>query len=327
MIIVTGGAGFIGSNIIKGLNRKGIDDILIVDNLTNMVKFKNIQGLRARDYIDKLAFAAALGQGKFDCAPIEAVFHQGACSDTMEYNGKYMMENNFQYTKELLHFCLKRKIQFLYASSASTYGSGSRGFKEEPACEEALNVYAFSKLFFDNYLRRLLPSAESQVVGLRYFNVYGPQENHKGKMASMVYQMYNQWLAEGQVKLFGAYGGYGPGEQTRDFIYVKDVVKVNFFFWEHPELKGIYNCGTGCAHTFNTLAEGVLKHFGAAKTTGLRYVDFPEVLKGKYQSYTQADTAKLLAAGYDGGFTPIEEAIEEYCSLLDKSGGYYLYEG
>ncbi len=327
MIIVTGGAGFIGSNIVKGLNQQGVDDILIVDNLTKMVKFKNIQGLRARDYLDKLAFAAALEQGKFRHAPIEAVFHQGACSDTMEYDGKYMMENNFQYTKALLHFCLDRKIPFLYASSASTYGSGSHGFREEPACEEALNVYAFSKLFFDNYLRRLLPQAQSQVVGLRYFNVYGPQENHKGKMASMIYQMYNQWRAEGEVRLFGAYDGYGPGEQTRDFIYVKDVVKVNFFFWQHPELKGIYNCGTGCAHPFKTLAKGVLEHFGSTVEQGLRYVDFPEVLKGKYQSYTQADTGKLLAAGYDGGFTPIQEAIEEYCSLLDKSGGYYLYEG
>ena len=241
----------------------------------------------------------------------------------MEYNGKYMMENNFEYTKNLLHFCLDRKIQLIYASSASTYGSGAHGFKEEPACEEALNVYAFSKLFFDNYLRRLLPQAQSQVVGLRYFNVYGPQENHKGKMASMVYQMYNQWKAEKKVRLFGEYNGYGPGEQTRDFIYVKDVVKVNFYFWDHPEISGIYNCGTGHAHQFNTLAKGVLKHFGSGE---LEYIPFPEVLKGKYQSFTQADTANLLAAGYDGGFTDIEEAIAEYCQLLDKTDGYYVYE-
>lgn len=327
MIIVTGGAGFIGSNIVKGLNERGIDDILVVDNLTNMVKFKNIQGLKVHDYLDKHAFLAALQAGKFNHARIEAVFHEGACSDTMEYNGKYMMENNFEYTKSVLHFCLDRKIQLLYASSASTYGSGAHGFREEPACEEALNVYAFSKLFFDNYLRRLLPAAESQVVGLRYFNVYGPQENHKGKMASMIFQMYNQWLAEHEVRLFGGYDGYGPGEHTRDFIYVKDVVKVNFYFWEHPEIRGIFNCGTGHAHPFNTLAKGVLEHFGSSMEAGLRYIDFPEVLKGKYQSFTEADTANLLAAGYDGGFTPIEEAIEEYCSLLDKTGGYYVYEG
>jgi ADP-L-glycero-D-manno-heptose 6-epimerase len=210
----------------------------------------------------------------------------------------------------------------MYASSASTYGSGAHGFTETPSCEEALNVYAFSKLFFDNYLRRYAAKLESQVVGLRYFNVYGPQENHKGKMASMVFQMFNQFKAEGKVKLFDAYGDYGPGQQTRDFVYVNDVVKVNLFFWQHPELKGIYNCGTGHAHTFNTLAKGVLKYF-KAPLEKLVYVPFPEVLKGKYQSYTQADDKKLLAAGYDGGFTDIDKAVGEYCALLDKTGGYY----
>ena len=323
MIIVTGGAGFIGSNIVKGLNERGREDVLIVDNLTNMVKFKNIQGLKAIDYMDKNDFIAAIKNGKFDDANIEVIFHEGACSDTMEYNGKYMMENNFEYTKTLMHFALKKKIQLLYASSASTYGSGKHGFSEKPACEEALNVYAFSKLFFDNYARRYFDTAESQIVGLRYFNVYGPQENHKGKMASMIFQMFNQWKAEGKVKLFEGFDGYGNGEQTRDFIYVKDVVKVNFFFWDHPELKGIYNCGTGHAHTFNTLAKGVLKYFGSGE---LEYVPFPEVLKGKYQSFTEADSSKLLAAGYDGGFTDIEEAIAEYCALLDKNDGYLINE-
>ena len=319
MIIVTGGAGFIGSNIVKGLNERGREDVLIVDNLTNMVKFKNIQGLKALDYMDKQNFIDAIKNGKFDDANIEVIFHEGACSDTMEYNGKYMMENNFEYTKTLMHFALKKKIQLIYASSASTYGSGKHGFSEKPACEEALNVYAFSKLFFDNYVRRYFDKAESQIVGLRYFNVYGPQENHKGKMASMIFQMFNQWRAEGKVKLFEGFDGYGNGEQTRDFIYVKDVVKVNFFFWDHPELKGIYNCGTGHAHTFNTLAQGVLKYFGSGE---LEYVPFPEVLKGKYQSFTEADSSKLLAAGYDGGFTNIEEAIAEYCELFDKHEGY-----
>ncbi len=305
------------------MNDRGRDDILIVDDLTEMVKFKNIQGLKALDYMDKNDFAAALANGKFDDAKIDVIFHEGACSDTMEYNGKYMMENNFEYTKNLMHFALKKKIQLLYASSASTYGSGKHGFSEKPACEEALNVYAFSKLFFDNYARRYFDNAESQIVGLRYFNVYGPQENHKGKMASMIFQMFNQWKAEGKVKLFEGFDGYGNGEQTRDFIYVKDVVKVNFFFWDHPELKGIYNCGTGHAHTFNTLAKGVLKHFGSGE---LEYVPFPEVLKGKYQSFTEADSSKLLAAGYDGGFTNIEEAIAEYCALLDKNDGYLINE-
>ena len=195
-------------------------------------------------------------------------------------------------------------------------------FIEKPECEEALNVYAFSKLFMDNYIRRYLDGLESQVVGLRYFNVYGPQENHKGKMASMAFQMYNQFKAEGKVKLFEGYDGYGPGEQTRDFVYVKDVVKVNFFFWDHPELKGIFNCGTGHAHPFNTVAKAVLKHFGAP-VEKLEYVPFPDVLKGKYQSYTQADETGLLSVGYDGGFTDIEEAVEEYCQVLDQTGGYY----
>ena len=321
MIIVTGGAGFIGSNIVKGLNDRGREDVLIVDNLTNMVKFKNIQGFKALDYMDKQDFINAIKNGKFDDVNIEVIFHEGACSDTMEYNGKYMMENNFEYTKTLMHFALKKKIQLIYASSASTYGSGKHGFSEKPACEEALNVYAFSKLFFDNYARRYFDAAESQIVGLRYFNVYGPQENHKGKMASMIFQMFNQWKAEGKVKLFEGIDGYGNGEQVRDFIYVKDVVKVNFFFWDHPELKGIYNCGTGHAHTFNTLAKGVLEYFGSGE---LEYVPFPEVLKGKYQSFTEADSSKLLAAGYDGGFTDIETAIGEYCALLDKNDGYLI---
>ena len=320
MIIVTGGAGFIGSNIVKGLNDRGRDDILVVDNLTNMVKFKNIQGLRVMDYLDKGDFLERVRAGRFNHEKIDVIFHEGACSDTMEYNGKYMMDNNFEYTKTLFHFAADRKIQFLYASSASTYGSGRHGFREEPACEEALNVYAFSKLFFDNYVRRYLGSLESQVAGFRYFNVFGPQENHKGKMASMVRQMFLQWQKDKQVRLFEGYDGYGPGEQTRDFIYVKDVVKVLFYFMEHPELKGIYNCGTGHAHTFNEMAKAVLEFFGSGE---LVYVPFPEVLKGKYQSYTQADPTKLLAAGYDGGFTDLATAVKEYCRVLADSDGYY----
>ncbi len=320
MIVVTGGAGFIGSNIVKGLNDQGRDDILVVDNLTNMVKFKNIQGLKVQDYLDKNDFIARVRDGQFAHAPIDVIFHEGACSDTMEYNGKYMMDNNFEYTKTLFHFATDRKIPFLYASSASTYGSGQKGFREEPACEEALNVYAFSKLFFDNYARRYFPQLESQVAGFRYFNVFGPQENHKGKMASMVRQMFLQWKDTGKVKLFDAYDGYGAGEQKRDFIYVKDVVKVLFYFWQHPELKGIYNLGTGHAHTFNDMAHALLEFLGSGE---LEYVPFPEVLKGKYQSYTQADTTKLLQAGYDGGFTDFAQAVQEYCQLLRDTDGYY----
>ena len=286
--IVTGAAGFIGANIVKGLNNRGCNDVIAVDNLTQADKFVNLADHHIIDYFDKVDFIEKVKARKI--AKPEAIFHEGACSDTMEYNGKYMMQNNFEYTKNLMHFAVDRKIQMIYASSASTYGSGTNGFREESACEEALNVYAFSKLFFDNYARRYFGKTNSQLVGLRYFNVYGPQENHKGKMASMVFQMYNQWLAEKKVKLFDAYGDYGAGEQTRDFIYVKDVVKVNFFFWDHPEISGVFNCGTGHAHTFNTLAQGVLKHFGSGE---LEYVPFPEVLKGKYQSYTPVSYTHL----------------------------------
>ncbi len=320
MIIVTGGAGFIGSNLVKALNDQGRDNIVIVDNLTNADKARNLSGLKALDFIDKHAFREGLKQGVFNYEDIEMIYHQGACSDTMEYNGKYMMENNFEYSKQILHFCLERKIPFIYASSASTYGNGKSGFSECSECEEALNVYAYSKLFFDRYVMRFLPQAHSQVVGLRYFNVFGPQENHKGKMASMAYQMFRQMQQNGKINLFTGIDGYADGEQRRDFIYVKDVVKVNFFFAQHPSLSGVFNCGTGEANTFNSLAQGVLGHF---KKGEIEYVPFPDKLRGKYQNHTQADTAKLLAAGYDGGFTPLSEAVAEYCAFLAQNDGYF----
>ncbi|VBB09301.1 adp-l-glycero-d-manno-heptose-6-epimerase [Lucifera butyrica] len=319
MIIVTGGAGFIGSNLVKGLNDQGYDNILIVDNLTNAEKCKNMVGLKFKDYVDKMDFANAVQNGKYGREPIEAVFHQGACSDTMEYNGKYMMANNYEYSKMLFDLCIGRKIQYIYASSASTYGGGKKGFTEGPASEDALNVYAFSKLAFDRYVQRHLPLLSSQVVGLKYFNVYGPQENHKGRMASIAYQLYRQLQESGVMKLFGATDGYGAGEQKRDFVYVKDVVKVNLFFWEHPEISGIFNCGTGTANSFNAVARALQKVAGKGE---IEYVPFPDVLKGKYQSFTQADTDKLLAAGYQGGFMPLEEAVADYYRYLENSDGY-----
>ena len=330
MIIVTGGAGFIGSNIVKGLNERGRDDILVVDNLTNMVKFKNIQGLKALDYMDKIDFAEALKAGKFNHEKIDVIFHEGACSDTMEYNGKYMMENNFEYTKTLMHFALKKKIQLIYASSASTYGSGKHGFSEKPACEEALNVYAFSKLFFDNYARRYFDNAESQIVGLRYFNVYGPRESHKGRMASVAYHHFNQFRETGKVKLFEGCDGYGNGEQKRDFVYVGDVAKVNLFFLDHPEKSGIFNLGTGRAQSFNDLAVAnanagrALKGLPALPLAELvregiiEYIPFPEALKGKYQSFTQADLTKLRAAGYAAPFFDVEQGVGQYVQWLNQ---------
>ena len=319
MIIVTGGAGFIGSNIVKQLNERGRNDILIVDDLTDGSKIRNLQMLDYYDYVDCIDFDDAVANNTFDIGPIEVVFHQGACADTMNYDGRYMMHNNFEGTKNLFHYCQERRVPFIYASSASTYGHGKNGFTEKPECEEALNPYAYSKLFFDRYLRRFEKDLQSQVVGLRYFNVFGPNENHKGNMASLVRQMFYKLRETGEITLFEGTDGYGDGEQVRDFIYVKDVVNVNFFFWEHPEISGIFNCGTGEAKSFNRFMKAVIDYNGSGN---LRYIPFPEVLKGKYQSFTEADTTKLMAAGYDKGFTKLEDAVAEHCELLDHNEGY-----
>lgn len=295
MIIVTGGAGFIGSNLVKGLNDRGLRDILVVDDLSQGEKFKNLLALDIRDYLDKDDFMAALIAGKYDREAIEAVFHDGACSDTMEYNGKYMLDTNYTYSKELLHFCQRRRSPFIYASSASVYGNGVNGFRESPECEWALNVYAFSKLQFDRYVRRILPTADAQIVGLRYFNVYGPQENHKARMASVAYHFFHQLADSGVVRLFKGTDGYGDGEQRRDFVYVKDIVDVNLFFYDNPANNGIFNCGTGKANTFNAVAKAMIKANGGGK---IEYIEFPATLKGKYQNFTEADLAQLKAAGY-----------------------------
>lgn len=320
MIIVTGGAGFIGSNIVRALNERGEDDILIVDNLGTGEKYKNLVGLEFLDYMHREDFIGALLNGIFDAADIEVIFHEGACSDTMNYDVNYMIQTNYEYSKALFNFCLESEIDFIYASSASTYGGGVNGFREVEPCEDALNPYAFSKLLFDRYVRQNLHDADNKVIGLRYFNVFGPQEFHKGRMASIVYQMYSQIKKSGLIKLFGGTDGYEDGEQRRDFIYVKDVAAVNLWCWDNEELaSGIYNCGTGHATTFNEVARAVIEALGTGK---IEYVDFPPELNGKYQSFTQADTKKLLRAGYDGGFTPIKNAVREYCEFLDE-GGYY----
>ena len=239
----------------------------------------------------------------------------------MEYDVNYMMSVNYEYSKAMLHYSLEHRIPFLYASSASTYGLGTNGFREGDECEDALNPYAFSKLAFDRYVRQILPEARSQVVGLRYFNVYGPQEQHKGKMASIFYQLYNQINETGEARLFSGYGEYGPGEQRRDFIYVKDVVKVNLWFWREKGPSGIYNCGTGEAHTYNEAAQAVIDAIGKG---AIEYRAFPEILKGKYQSFTESDQRLLLEAGYDEGFTEMRAAVKEYCDFL-KDGGYFTY--
>ncbi len=314
MIVVTGGAGFIGSNIVKGLNARGRNDILVVDDLKDGTKFKNIADCDIADYMDKDDFLAKIEAREAFAEPIEAIFHEGACSATTEWDGHYMMKVNYDYSKALLHYCLDNGIQYLYASSASVYGDGPV-FKEDPQHEEPLNVYGYSKFQFDQYVRRILPKANSQVVGFRYFNVYGPREQHKGSMASVAFHLNNQLLETGKVKLFAGCDGYGDGEQRRDFIYVGDVVAMNLWFWEHKEKSGVFNLGTGRSQSFNDVANAVLKYH---KKGALEYIPFPDHLKGRYQSFTEADMSAARAAGYDGVFKTVEEGTMEYMQWLNE---------
>lgn len=322
MIIVTGGAGFIGSNIVHELNIRGRDDILIVDNLTGEDKYKNLMGLHFIDYQHMDDFLATFNKSDFYGLDIDVIFHEGACSDTMEYDVNYMMRTNYEYSKALLNFCVNRQVPLIYASSASVYGDGKKGFRESEECEHALNPYAFSKLMFDRYVRRFMGDARSKIIGLRYFNVFGQQENHKGKMASIFHQFYKRMKLGGKfIKLFRGTDGYADGEQLRDFIYVKDVVKVNLWCMENDLANGIYNCGTGRANTFNAAAKAMIDAMGFGK---IEYTAFPDELRGKYQSYTQADMRKLISAGYPGKFTPLNTAVREYVQFLEN-GGYFSY--
>lgn len=309
MIIVTGGAGMIGSNIVAALNAEGHDDIVVVDDLTDGHKIANLADLRIADYLDKDDFLAQLDNGAL--GRIEAVFHQGACSTTTEWNGKFMMEVNYTYSKRLLHACLDLRVPFLYASSASVYGGGSE-FREEPEFERPLNVYAYSKKLFDDYVRRNVDADHSQVTGLRYFNVYGPREAHKGAMASVAFHLFNQVERGENPKLFGAYGDFGPGEQSRDFIHVGDVAEVNLWLWKRG-LSGIFNCGTGRAQPFRAIAETVIDTLGKGE---IEFIPFPNHLKGSYQSFTQADMSRLRAAGYNGQFRTVETGVRDYVEWL-----------
>lgn len=308
MIIVTGGAGFIGSNIVKALNDTGYRDILVVDNLKDGTKFANLADLDIADYIDKEDFIANIVAGD-DLGDIEAIFHEGACSSTTEWDGKYMMDNNYQYSKEVLHYCLERSIPFLYASSAATYGGRSNNFVEERQFEQPLNVYGYSKFLFDQYVREILPHAGSQICGFRYFNVYGPREGHKGSMASVAFHL-NQQIHQGEnPKLFS-----GSENFKRDFVYVADVSAVNLWFWKQG-VSGIFNCGTGRAESFQAVADAVLDYH---KTGSVEYIPFPEKLQGRYQSYTQADLTKLRAAGYDKPFHSVAEGVADYMAWLNR---------
>jgi ADP-L-glycero-D-manno-heptose 6-epimerase len=313
MIIVTGGAGFIGSNIIHALNQQGEDDILLVDNLTNGHKMQNIADLNIADYMDKHEFLEKLENPNF-LTHIRAVFHQGACSATTEWNGHYVMANNYDYSKRLLAWCQTKHIPFIYASSASVYGMGENGFRVDRACEKPINMYAYSKFQFDQYVRRILPRATSQIVGLRYFNVYGSREQHKGSMSSTAFHFNNQLKAGDEVKLFAGCDGYADGQQERDFVYVNDVVSVNLWFLENSHKSGIFNVGTGKAQTFESMAKAVIDWH---KRGTISYIPFPEHLKGAYQSFTQADLSNLREAGYTKEFSSVQQGVADYLNKLN----------
>lgn len=312
MIVVTGGAGFIGSNLVRALNRRGERDILVVDDLTDGHKFTNLVDCEIADYWDKDLFQERLRSG-LSFEP-QCIFHQGACTVTTEWNGRYMMETNYRYSTELLDYCLANAIPLIYASSAAVYGT-SKKFNEDPHVERPLNVYGYSKLLFDQYVRRRLAEPTSPVVGLRYFNVYGPGEAHKGAMVSIAWHLNQQVRDSGEARLFEGSGGYEDGEQLRDFIYVDDVASVNLWFLEHPECSGIFNVGTGHASTFNEVANAVIKWHGKGEIV---YVPFPENLKNSYQSFTEADIGALRAAGYSAGFVDVSGGVSAYLGVLDE---------
>ncbi len=321
-LIVTGAAGFIGSNLVKALNARGRDDIIAVDNLSHAEKVANLADCEIADFLDKRELPQRIASGALD-GKVTAVLHEGACSDTMETDGRYMMDNNYGYSVALLDWCLSQRIAFLYASSASVYGAG-RVFAEARENERPLNVYGYSKFLFDQVVRRRFAPGQAQVAGFRYFNVYGPREAHKGRMASVAFHFYDQYRAQGRVRLFEASAGYGPGEQVRDFISVEDVVRVNLHFLERPQLSGIFNVGTGRGESFNAVARATINavrrargeaplSLEALRSAGaIEYIAFPPALVGKYQSYTQADVARLRAAGYDAAFLDVEEGVGRY---------------
>lgn len=329
-IVVTGAAGFIGSNIVRALNLRGETSILAVDNLSRADKFRNLVDCEIADYLDKDDFRNALEAGAFD-GDIAAILHQGACSDTMNSDGRYMMENNFRYSSDLLSYCQSESVPLIYASSAAVYGAGP-AFKEGREYERPLNVYGYSKFLFDQVVRRRWEQNTAQVVGLRYFNVYGAREAHKERMASVAFHCFNQYRESGKVKLFEGSAGYAAGEQRRDFISVEDAVKVNLFFLDHPGKSGILNCGTGASQTFNDVAVATINALRAeagqnplplqelSKQGVIEYVPFHAGLKSKYQSFTEADLSGLRAAGYDAPFFNVQTGVARYVEWLLEAG-------
>ena len=326
-VVVTGAAGMIGANLVHGLNAIGIDDVIAVDDLSDGAKFKNLLGASISDYFDRRDFYARFAAGEF--GKVDCVFHEGACSDTMEQDGRLMLDLNYRASRTLLDACRAQGIRLLYASSAATYG-GSASFREEPEFERPLNVYGWSKLLFDQVVRRALPAAQTQIAGFRYFNVYGPREQHKGRMASVALHHFTEWQQHGRVKLFGEYGGYAAGDQRRDFVAVGDVVAVNLWFLEHPEASGIFNLGSGRAQPFNDVAAAVVNACRAAggeapqpldalvRTGLIEYIGFPPALVGKYQCFTEADLVRLRGVGCGHEFADVAAGVAGYVAWLQQ---------
>ena len=313
MIVVTGGAGFIGSNLVRGLNALGREDVVVVDDLSDGRKFSNLVDCRFADYLDREIFRARIAAGSATLPDMEVIFHHGACVDTAEWNGRYMLDNNYSYSRELLEFCTLSGTRLIYASSAAVYGVGVN-FEEASANERPVNVYGYSKKLFDDAARGKMARLQSQVAGLRYFNVYGPGEWHKGRMASVALHLHTELSATGVGRLFRGSGGYDDGEQRRDFIHVDDVVRVNLWLLQHPGVSGVFNVGTGMSRSFNDLAAILIAAHGTGR---VEYVDMPADIESSYQSYPQAHLAALRAAGYQDSFRDLETGMRAY--VLDLS--------
>jgi len=331
MLIVTGGAGFIGSNLVHELNAHGITDILVVDDLASASKFTNLHGARYVDFLDKREFRRAIADDALGLGSVEAILHQGACSNTLEDDGVYMMDNNFQFTKEVLAFAIEQGAPLVFASTAAVYGlSGPGHFTPTIENERPLNIYGYSKLVFDHYIRNQIAQGRVPItaVGLRYFNVYGPREQHKGRMASVIHHFTKQMKETGKVRLFAGSGGFADGEQRRDFVYVRDLCRMNMFFAQirpyapkageaHTAYRGVVNAGSGLSRSFNDVARALMAVHGEA---AIEYVPFPTDLEGRYQHFTEADLTGLRELGFTEPMTPLEEGIVETYKTLAEIG-------